>query len=191
MVLRRFAHAEGGIPCSLRGGSKEAFSRCEGGVNAWVWVQREVGARHAAELPLHQHLLSAEGKLRLLPVAGREHWSHGCQLVPHTRLPTVAGPRGLQILGVNRVWVDFFLFFFSPPYCCPYALACSWVCRAGDSVWIHSVVSKGSVLQISAFKLAISAQPNHAAASPAHWVFRNAHARHHLCFQKPFLQQRE
>lgn len=72
MVLRRFAHAEGGIPCSLRGGSKEAFSRCEGGVNARVWVQREVGARHAAELPLHQHLLSAEGKLRLLPVAGRQ-----------------------------------------------------------------------------------------------------------------------
>lgn len=37
MVLRWFARAEHGI---LQGDSKEAFSRCEGGVNAQIGVQR-------------------------------------------------------------------------------------------------------------------------------------------------------
>lgn len=37
MVLHCFARAEHGI---LRGDSKEAFSRCEGGVNARIGVQR-------------------------------------------------------------------------------------------------------------------------------------------------------
>lgn len=69
-------------------------------------MQREVGAHCAAELEIHQHPMSAEGKLRL---AGC--WQHQVPWVPVGPVHEAAccGPRELRILGVKRGQGDFFL----------------------------------------------------------------------------------
>jgi len=104
---------------SLRGGSKEVFSRREEGDNARVWVRREVGTHRAAELPLHQPPLSAEGKLRLAAASsgqgagGREHRSRGCRLVPCTRLPVQLPSGSCKWEEGNEKGTGYFFFSLS------------------------------------------------------------------------------
>ena len=70
---------------------------------------------------------------------------------------------------------------------CPCALGWGWGCGAGDGVWLSSW--PGSVLPASAFEPGASAQPNHAAASPARRGFSNTRAQHLLRLQKASPQQ--